>query len=178
MNFDFVFRDLPGCVEVTLVPNDDPDALGCRPNARGFPVCTAEVTYAGRGYDAIVGWIQLVRSNDNSSGGVEFEMDPYEPLGVSPHPFCWFGMTPTLFDAPSRQRLVDLTWVGHSFLSFVGDRFEARAILGFSWGFEVVDGQISISAIERLADADWDDHLPLLRDEHPAWRFAPGYRNE
>jgi hypothetical protein len=30
MNFDFVLRGLPGCVDVTLVPNDNPAALGCR----------------------------------------------------------------------------------------------------------------------------------------------------
>jgi hypothetical protein len=52
--------------------------------------------------------------SDNRSSGFAFEMDPCEPLGASPLPFCWFGMTPTLFDAPSRQIVVDLEWVGHS----------------------------------------------------------------
>jgi hypothetical protein len=83
-------------------------------------------------------------------------------------------MTPTPFDVPSRQIVVDLEWVARSYLSFIGDEFEARAILGFSWGFAVVDRQITVTSIQPLADADWDDHVQLLRDEHSAWRFAPG----
>src|SRR5204863_43198 len=83
--------------------------------------------YAGSGYAAMLGWIQLVRSTDNGSRGREFELDPLEPLGVTPHPFCWFGLTPTLFDAPSRRTTDDLDWLAHSFLAFTRDRFEARA---------------------------------------------------
>jgi hypothetical protein len=177
MSFDFVLRGLRGSVSVTLAPNDDPVVLGCRPTGRGFPVCTAHVTYEGRGYDAIFGWIQLVRSTDNASAGREFEMDPYEPLGDLPHPFCWIGLTPTLFDAPSRATLVDLKWVGHSFLCFVPEASDARAVLGFSWGFDIDDGEISFHDIAPVTATEWDDHLPLLRREYPTWRFADGFRN-
>jgi hypothetical protein len=76
MRFKFDLRKHRGCVEVWVVPNDDPESLGCRPSERGFPVCTATVSYAGRGYAAAFGWIQLVRSTDDASGGLEFEMDP------------------------------------------------------------------------------------------------------
>ena len=178
MTLDFVLRGFAGRVRVSVVPNEDPAALGCRPAGRGFPVCTADVTYAGRGYAAMFGWIQLVRSTDNSSGGERFELDPYEPIGVTPHPFCWFGLTPTLFDAPSRPTGADLDWVAHSFLAFIGDRFEARAILGFGWGFQIAGGKIRLAAPAPLPDTQWDEHLPLLRAAHPAWRFASGYREE
>jgi hypothetical protein len=125
----------------------------------------------------MLGWIQLVQSTDNRSGGDGFDLDPYEPLGEQSHPFCWFGLAPTLFDAPSRRLPPDMDWIAHSFLGFVGARCEARALLGFSWGFGVRDGAIAIGAPVPLGSAAWDAHLPLLRAEHPRWQFAPGYHD-
>ena len=175
---DFSLRDLPGWVAVTLEPNDDPEALGKPPPARGFPVCTAEVTYRGRGYTAALGWIQLVRSTDAASGGDQFELDPYEPLGQTAHPFCFFGFAPTLFDAPSRESRAPLDWTANSFLCFIArnrDRREARAILGFSWGFSIRDELFSYDSPASLTPSAWDDHLSLLGREHPTWAFARGY---
>jgi hypothetical protein len=176
MHLEFVLRDLPGAVEVTLEPNVDPAALGCRPWGRGFPVCTATVSYAGRGYAAALGWTQLVRSTDGTGGGADFELDPYEPLGRLPHPFCWFGFTPTLFDAPSRRSREPIEWAAHSFLCFIGREREARAILGFGWGFAIREDKISIEEPQPLPAGEWDGHVPLLRAEHPTWEFALGYR--
>jgi hypothetical protein len=104
-------------------------------------------------------------------------MDPYEPLGILPHPFCWFGFAPTLFDAPSRARLEDMDWTAHSFLSFIGGPREARAILGFSWGFAVREQAVAAEGVAPLPPDTWDAHLPLLRQEHPSWRFASGYHD-
>jgi hypothetical protein len=171
----FTVRGHAGAVEVNVVPNDDPAAFGTLAERSGFPLCTATVSCGGRGYTAVLGWIQLVRSSDGASGGTEFELDPYEPLGRLPHPFCWFGIAPTLFDAPSRPTRAPLEWAAHSFLAFIGRPREARAILGFSWGFAVRGGQVSIVRPRSLSSADWDRHLALLRREHPTWRFAPGY---
>ena len=144
-----MLNDLPGWVEVTLESNQDPEALGCAPAARDFPVCTATVTYRGRGYMAALGWIQLVRSTDGASGGTQFELDPFEPLGSLTDPFCWFGFAPTLFDAPSRSHRASLDWTGQSFLCFIAPverGLEARAILGFSWGFVIRDEIVSLDA--------------------------------
>jgi len=177
---DFSLRDLPGWVAVTLEPNDDPEALGKPPLARGFPVCTAEVTYRGRGYTAALGWIQLVRSTDAASGGDQFELDPYEPLGQTAHPFCFFGFAPTLFDAPSRGSRAPMDWTAHSFLCFIAgsrERREARAILGFSWGFSIRDEIFSYDSPAVLTQSDWDGHLSLRGREHPAWDFADGYHS-
>ena len=177
MRFDFTLRELPGAVDVTLVPNEHPEALGCRATGLGFPVCTATVSFEGRGYTATLGWIQVVRSTDGLVGGTRFEMDPYEPLGILPHPFCWFGFAPTLFDAPSRARLVDTDWTAHSFLSFIGAPHEVRAILGFSWGFVIRKQAIAAEAVAPLAPETWDAHLPLLHRDHPAWRFPSGHHS-
>jgi hypothetical protein len=174
----FTLRTVAGLVTVHLAPNEDPAAIGCPPHARGFPVCTASVRHASGGYAAMLGWIQLVRSTDNASRGARFEMDPFEPLGSVPHPFCWFGLKPTLFDAPSRRAADDMKWVSHSFLGFVGDAHEARAILGFSWGFTLKQGRPHIVAAEPLRPDDWNGHLPLLRDQHQSWEFAPDFRQD
>lgn len=180
MRVAFALRDLPGSVEVIVEPNEDPWALGCPSFAKDFPVCIATVTYSGSGYNAALGWIQLVRSTDGSSAGKHFEMDPFEPLGRLPHPFCWFGFAPTLFDAPSRASRDPVEWTAHSFLCFmtpVAGEWEIRAILGFSWGFSIRDELISLSPPTMLASAEWDAHLELLGREHPAWDFATGYRD-
>jgi hypothetical protein len=178
---DFRLLDAAGSVEVTVEPNTNPEALGCPPFARDFPVCTATVAYAGQGYRAALGWLQLVRSTDGITGGKEFELDPFEPLGRSSHPFCFFGFAPVLFDAPARRSREDMDWGAESFLCFVpidsGMR-ETRAILGFSWGFAIRAGSISLAPPSSLAATEWDKHQKLLRREHPAWAFAKGYRNE
>jgi hypothetical protein len=177
MRLAFNLRDLPGQVGVEITPNQDPEALGCRPAGRGFPVCVATISYAGRGYAAMLGWIQVVRSTDRRSAGAEFELDPYGPLGSLSHPFCWFGLAPTLFDAPSRPTRQDLSWTAHSFLCFIAQPRKARAILGFSWGFEVREGSIMTESAAAIAPATWDSHLPLLRSEYPTWQFASGYHH-
>jgi hypothetical protein len=62
-----------GRVSVSLTANDDPPEVGKSRDARGFPMCTATVDYPGRGYRALFGWVQLVRSTDNSFDGQAFE---------------------------------------------------------------------------------------------------------
>jgi hypothetical protein len=178
VRLDFRLHDAPGSVEVEIAPNMNPQALGSSPFALDFPVCTATVKYAGGGYKAAFGWVQLVRSTD---GAKEFEMDPFEPLGPSTHPFCFFGFAPVLFDAPARRSREDMDWRAETFLCFVPmelDRRETRAILGFTWGFTIREGTISLGRPTRLASAEWDKHHPLLRREHPGWTFAAGYWSE
>jgi hypothetical protein len=180
VRLDFFLRGAPGSVEVDVEPNTDPEALGCPAFARGFPVCTASVTYAEKGYRAALGWVQLVSSTDDASGGKEFEMDPFELLGPSPHPFCFFGFAPVLFDAPARRSREDMDWRAETFLCFVHTEAvsrETRAILGFRWGFGVRERAISLTPPTRLAPAEWNKHRAFLRREHPSWSFASGYQN-
>jgi hypothetical protein len=117
---DFTLHEQPGWVEVTIQRNQDPEALGCAPDALDFPVCTATVTYRRQGYLAALGWIQVVRSTDGASGGKRFELDPFELLGQLPHPFCWLGFTPRLFDAPRERRVT--AWTGLRIVSCASSR--------------------------------------------------------
>jgi hypothetical protein len=86
----FEWRGVTGSVQVECVANDDPLAFGTvAVDANGFPVCTATVQFPRRGYDAMFGWVQLVRSTDNESAAL---------LG-----FQWgFDIRP---DAPERVEL-------------------------------------------------------------------------
>lgn len=164
-------RDSLVTVEISV--NEDPAALGCREAARGYPVCRATIAPPARGYNDALGWIQLVASSDTGDGG--FAMDPFEPLGEAANPFCFFGFAPVLFDAPSRPARADLDWVAHSFLAELTDREAAAAILGFSWGFRIRDGEIAIAAPAPLrGDEAWARHLPVLTAAHPGWTFARG----
>jgi hypothetical protein len=175
LGLPFRLRNLGGEVQVELRRNGNPERLGCAAHAFGFPVMTASVTYAGAGYSAALGWIQLVRSSDGEAG---FALDPFEPLGRPEHPFCFFGFCPTLFDAPSRPHREQLEWLAHSFLCFIEDsgQQEARAVLGFCWGFSIRAHEILYIEPRPLTPDEWNQHLPLLRREHPRWGFAPGYQ--
>ena len=178
----FVWRGEAGKVHVECVPNADPDFYGCWWSvARGFPVCTATVEYPARGYRSMLGWVQLVRSTDNASGGLRFELDPFGLFGDAPSPYCWYGQRPTLFDAPSRPVWAPLEWVAHSFLAATPldevAQLKARRVVplvGFSWGFTDLGSSTILSEIELLTDQEWKMHLDVLRLGYPLWVFSEG----
>ena len=170
----FSYLDLTGTITIDCVPNVSPEVLGCSPGALGLPVCTAAVTFPGRGYRAMFGWIQLVKSSDNESAGDAFEMDPLSLFAGVDSPYAFFGHLPTLFDGPSRPKRDDMDWLAHSFLAatpFDGKR-RVVPLAGFSWGFEVRGSVVALRPVARLAPADWRAHLRVLGQAHPAWRFA------
>ncbi|WP_229886860.1 hypothetical protein [Streptomyces subrutilus] len=166
---------------MTVEQVDDPAAIGKHPSTRGFPSCTAVVDYPGPGYRALFGWVQLVRSTDNSSAGDGFDMDPFCLFEDAPSPYAFFGVNPTLFDAPSRDPRQRLDWTAHSYLAWTPlDETERRVlpVAGFSWGFGVgADGRVAPHAVRALAPADWAGHLPRLRAACPGWVFD-GWRPE
>lgn len=144
--------------------------------ARGFPACSATVAFTGRGYHALFGWVQLVRSTDNAMQGAAFEMDPFVLFADSPAPYCWFGTTPTLFDAPWRAEKRPIAWLAHSFLAATPlEKGPKRVIplVGFSWGF-TIDEQRAITLLppSRLTAVEWHAHLPYLRRCYPNWEFS------
>jgi hypothetical protein len=177
----FEYDGRSGQIVVFCDPCSDPRSIGQPKEAEGFPVLTATVEFDGRGYDAFFGWIQLVRSTDNRSGGREFEMDPLFLFRDVPSPYAFFGLTPTLFDAPSRRSRTPMRWLAHSFLALTpGDPELAtelslrRAVplVGFSWGFDIEQRRaIVLRPVERLSAADWNRHIPLLRRSYSTWRF-------
>lgn len=163
-------------MEVEVGRNEEPAAVGCPEFARGFPICRATIEPAARGYNDVLGWIQLVKSTDLYG---EFRNDPFEPVDTEPnHPFCFYGFAPTLLDLPHRDHGEDVDFLAHSFLCDLGERplsppAQARFLVGFSWGFVVRDGEITVNGAARLDGVAWDDRLPYLRRTFPRWDFLP-----
>ena len=182
MNITFVLRGMEGHVSVTYSRNDRPDVVGSSAESSGFPMCHASVNYPAQGYDALLGWVQLVRSDDNTSQGRAFETDPLDILGDVPHPFCWIGLSPSMFDAPSRSPRQDLDWEAHSFLCVpdgsVDTGLEVQALLGFAWGFRIRDEEIHLAPPSPLGPTDWDEHVDVLAARFPSWRFIGGFRED
>jgi hypothetical protein len=179
MHLPFSLRGIRGAIDITVDVTRDPKDVGASPGAVGLPHCHAAIEYPGKGYDSLMGWIQMVRSTDNDSSGEAFEMDPLMFVGAVPHPFGFFGIAPTLFDAPARRSDVDLDWLCHSFLTYIKD-FEGetrvvKAIVGFSWGFSRKNGMTAVNLAQRLEPNDWGAQLDLLHREHPGWRFLDGF---
>jgi hypothetical protein len=164
--------------------NDDPAGFGCPELARGFPVCRATVEPVGKGYADLFGWLQLLDLKNFTPSelmqhtGQGFEVDPYLPIGSATYPFNFFGLAPTFFDAPHTKEDWDFT--AHAFLCGLGGelhevRREARAILGFSWGFAKSGAEIEFFGPDPLRPGDWDLHRDYLAGAFPAWKFAPGF---
>ena len=176
----FLLRGIEGHVSVTCSRNDQPELVGSGAEALGFPICDATVDYPALGYDAVLGWVQLVRSDDNVSRGGEFEIDPLAFLGDVPHPFCWIGLSPRLFDAPSRSSKADLDWTAHSFLCVPDGgaeaRLEVQALLGFSWGFRIRSDEILLTSPTPLSPTEWNAHRDHLATRYPSWEFVAGFR--
>lgn len=183
LRIEFSLRRLNGVVEASLIRNTDPNGLGYpllvhgQPAdfARDYPVCRATVEYPADGYAAIFGWTQMVRSTDSSRA---FEMDPISIYRTISTPFCWYGYKPTLFDAPSRPTRYDIEWEAHSFLCVSPDSVMTRhvqAVAGFSWGFAVEGGKITLVRPLLLGPEAWDTHAELLNENYPDWVFDSGY---
>ena len=136
------------------------------------------------GYNAMFGWVQMVRSTDDESVGGRFEMDPFGLFGDVRSPYCWYGTEPTLFDAPSRDGRVPIDWTAHSFLAttpvdevLAGNPRRVVPLFGFEWGFLIRSNTtpaIELLPVAALASSDWTAHVPLLSAEYPApfWTFA------
>ena len=90
-----------------------------------------------------------------------------------------------MFDAPHTDERVEGTeFVAHTFLCGVRglldlereEPLQARAILGFGWGFRGHGDGIEIARPEPLGPEHWDAHRERLSETHPGWEFAGGYR--
>jgi hypothetical protein len=173
----FRAREHVGSVSVTLTRNHDPLALGCDASALDFPVCVAQVEFAARGYNAVLGWVQLVGETSAPGSERSFALDPLQVFEGVDTPFCWYGLAPTLFDAPSRRnRDSTVDWLALSFLcsspAAVMSR-EVQPLVGFSWGFTMSPGNLDLVEPAALAPPDWDAQVGLLSSEFPGWRFLP-----
>jgi hypothetical protein len=174
MRIPFVRAGTNGEVNVAVALVEDPVAIGKPEGTEGFPSCQATVSYPGKGYKALFGWVQLV-AEDLDRG--HFALDPLRFFEDTSAPHCFYGIRPTLFDAPSRDERHELNWTAHSFLAPI-ELFEidpvVRPLLGFSWGFDIdSQGVMRVQPVKPLSASDWERHIRYLTDRFPAWKFAP-----
>jgi hypothetical protein len=171
----FVHDGVAGTVTVAVERVDEPEVVGKLPGDRGFPCCSAVIEHPGQGYRAMFGWVQLVQSTDSPSNGTAFEMDPFFLFEDVPSPYAFFGIKPTLFDAPSRSKREPLAWLAHCFLAWTPLELAERHVVplaGFSWGFDIDEtGQITLRRVRELTTDDWNTHRPRLSACHPGWTF-------
>lgn len=182
LELPYRWNGVDAVVQAELGINDDPEAFGVEDFARGFPFCRATIDPPAISYREMIGWIQVVERSDLGRG---FKIDLCEPLGDVPHPFCFYGYSPIMFDCPHATfRHWDFT--AHTFLCGQGGKLleqtedgrrEVRAVLGFEWGFSKRGDQIDHSGLRPLGAEDWGRHLPYLhrRFADPRWTFLPGF---
>jgi hypothetical protein len=141
----------------------------------------ATLEFEGKGYDAFFGWIQWVCSSDNSTRGQGFDLDPLGWFPDSRSPYAFFGLLPTLFDAPSRVKRGKMFWVAHSFLATTPSYNPTQRalrlrkvipVMGFSWGFDIDDqGGFKFKPINQIGVNEWNAQVPLLRKIYRTWSF-------
>ena len=179
LELPYRWNDADGLVRVEIGVNDDPGVFGGEEFARGFPYCRATIEPQAIGYREMIGWVQMVEISDRGEG---FQIDLFEPLGEIPHPFAFYGISPTLFDSPHTD-LPDWDFVAHSFLCGLGGKLfeqtggrrEPRAVLGFEWGFSKRGDRIDSIEPKQLSVEDWNRHLPYLRGRFSTCSFPSGF---
>jgi hypothetical protein len=172
---DFDVRGGLGRVTVTVSRNDAPELNGCEPAAHGFPVCEATVDTPLRGYNALLGWVQVVGFCGAPGSERRFVTDPLQIFDHLDLPFGFYGINPTLFDAPSRRdRSQYVDWLSHSFLCVSpGGPMQrvVQPVAAFQWGFVVNAGTVQLVPPVPLPLTEWATHRPLLTTRYPSWEF-------
>lgn len=176
LSFPFVARGLPGVVNVEVYPNSRPASIGSTDWARGFPICQASIDWKAEGYNALLGWLQVVGMRAaNADASRKWVTDPLEIHDGLNTPFGFYGLSPTLFDAPARSdRTQSLDWCAESFLCFAPSSpmaREAYPVAGFSWGFVLSAGEIKTVEPKVIEQAAWNRHVGLLRSTYTGWTF-------
>lgn len=175
LTVDFVVRGVAGRVSVIVSSNDAPEAIGCELSALGFPVCEATVQTPLRGYAALLGWVQVVGTSRSPEEQRRFETDPLQIFDHLDLPFGFYGINPTLFDAPSRRdRSQHLDWLAHSFLCSSPDgpmQRTVQPVAAFQWGFVLSAGTVDLLPVKQLPLTEWACHRSLLTSTYPSWQF-------
>jgi hypothetical protein len=82
MEISFTYQSHKGRVIVTSETTLSPETLGVGDSALGLANCKATIEFSAGGYLGLLGWVQLVRSTDNTFHGRQFEIDPFDPFGL------------------------------------------------------------------------------------------------
>jgi hypothetical protein len=184
----FLLRGHAGRVLVRYGANRDAAALGFGDLglpfeiglAHGFPVCEAEVEFAGSGYFAAMGWIQVVTVEAIAPERFSFaEVDTYPALRSADSPFVTFGHLPRFFDAPGpNPPRTDETWTAETFLAVCSDVARTKRVqpvLGFRWGYQLGSMCATPKLLEIAIQDDWIRCTATLEEQFPTWEYLPAF---
>ena len=171
MELEFRHHAASGRVAVDVCENTNPAELGCDAASIGLPVCTARVETAAQGTAPCAAGSKWCAPQTTRLGEKASTWTPSPRRGTD-SPYAFYGLAPTLFDAPGRDHRNDLDWLAHAFLAHTPlGANTVEAVLGFSWGFRFRADEVQIVGPAPLHHADWAAHQELLTAEHPAWTF-------
>lgn len=182
---EFLVRNYPGKVEIKYDINNEPNILGFSElnlpfnteTAKDFPVCKADVSYDGKGYYSVFGWIQTIDMYIRDDEQQTSFVDVGTLFKKSDMPFFSFGSCPTLFDAPCIKSVNNMNWTARAFLVTAGNIMQTKDIYyvtGFEWGYEIIKGVPHIKPIRELNVEDWNAKIELLKKEYSNWDFKRG----
>jgi hypothetical protein len=184
----FSLRGYAGSVLIRYGANRDAAALGFGELGlpfpieltHGFPICEAEVEFAGSGYFAAMGWIQVVTVEATLPERMSFaEVDRYPAMRSADSPFVTFGHLPRFFDAPGpNPPRTDETWTAEAFLAICGDvarTKQVQPVLGFRWGYRLAGMRATPKSLEIAGEADWMRCTAALKNQFPNWEYLPAF---
>ena len=181
-------RGLDGRVTIDREVNEAPrrwgyHLLGLPYNAgtaEGFPVVRASVSFPGEGYAGAMGWIQLLRYGGGEVRGEVVEVDHPPQLSDAGTPYCYWGICPSFFDAPSTT-LEGITWVAEVFLTASPDAVMTRTVqpvCGFRWGYTTTRNPPELLPVEQIGAGGWKTARAALQERYPDWDFLPDWAGE
>lgn len=144
---------------------------------KGFPVLRATVAFAGTGYRAIFGWIQVVHLDfpyDGRKTSVVDVIPSHIGLGV---PFAYIGHLPSFYDAPARHPRSAGSFTAEAFLCKPPLLSRADAIefvAGFRWGYSIDgdSGKLSHLPVTRIGTSVWTKNRGLIVKKYPEWKIG------
>lgn len=128
-----------------------------------------------------MGWIQLIRYGGGEVGDEEVvEVDHPPQHSGAGTPYCYWGVCPSFFDAPSMTH-EGVTWVAEAFLTASPDALMTRTvqpICGFRWGYKTNRKPPEILPVEPVGLGDWAAARAALQERYPDWTFLSDWAGE
>jgi len=134
------------------------------------------VSFPGEGYAAAMGWIQLI----SYGGGEVVEVDHPPQHSDVATPYCYWGVRPSFFDAPSTTH-EGVTWVAEAFLATSPDTLMTRTVqpvCGFRWGYATTRNPPELLPVEKIGAAEWETARAALQERYPDWDFLSDWASE
>lgn len=124
LKIPFVFKGKHGSISVEISENRGIKSSGFTAighkfkdgDVKGYPTMKASVSYTGRGYEALFGWVQIVTHTYDGGPEIEAVVDIASQFSEYSNPFCFYGYKPTIFDAPRHNPGVTMNWIAYTFL--------------------------------------------------------------